>query len=241
MSETKSDAPALPRRFYKSATVAEREGGFGVALDERTLRTPGGAVFVGPTRALAQLCADEWAAQGEHIIPASMPASQMAFATLDWTAKNRDQICDYVAKFGETDLCCHRAEAPAELAARQAEHWDPLVQWGADELGIALPVVAGIVAAEVDAKTLAALRAHAAALDDFRLTGLAQAAGLSGSALIGFVLTRGVLDSARAFEAAALDNLWSLERWGEDTEARARLERQRAEFNAIARYFEALR
>ena len=78
---------------------------------------------------------DEWAAQGGHIVPATMPASQMAFATLDWTAKNRDQICDYVAKFGETDLCCHRAEAPVELAARQAELWDPLVAWGAEELG----------------------------------------------------------------------------------------------------------
>lgn len=241
MSDTKSDAPALPRRFYKSASVAERDGGFGVALDARTLRTPGGAVFVGPTRALAQLCADEWAAQGEHIVPASMPVSQMAFASLDWTTKNRDQICDYVAKFGETDLCCHRAAAPAELAARQAELWDPLVAWGARELGATLPVVEGIVAAEVDVSAVAALRARANALNDFELTGLAQAAGLSGSALIGFALTFGAHDAARAFDAAALDNLWSLERWGEDKEARARLGRQRAEFVAIERYLVALR
>ena len=241
MSETKSDAPALPRRFYKSATVAERDGGFGVALDARTLRTPGGGVFVGPTRALAQLCADEWAAQGEHIVPATMPASQMAFATLDWTAKNRDQICDYVAKFGETDLCCHRAEAPVELAARQAKLWDPLVAWGAEELGAALPVVEGIVAADVSAEALAKLRARADALDDFALTGLAQATGLSGSALIGFAIALGAHDAARAFEAAALDNLWSLERWGEDQEARARLDRQRAEFDAIERYLAALK
>ena len=241
MSETKSDAPALPRRFYKSASVVERDGGFGVALDQRTLRTPGGAVFVAPTRALAQLCADEWAAQGEHIIPATMPASQMAFATLDWTAKNRDQICDYVAKFGETDLCCHRAEAPVELAALQARVWDPLVAWGVEALGVSLPVVRGVLAANVDAGAISTLRARAGALDDFKLTGLAQASGLAGSALIGFAVAFGAYDAARAFEAAALDNLWSLEHWGEDEEARARLVRQQAEFGAIERYLSALK
>ncbi|MEZ5961271.1 MAG: ATP12 family protein [Hyphomonadaceae bacterium] len=235
------DAPALPRRFYKSATVSDHDGGFGVALDARTLRTPGGTVFIGPTRALAQLCADEWAAQGEHIIPATMPASQMAFAALDWAARNRDQICDYVVKFGETDLCCHRAESPADLVARQAGVWDPLVNWGAESLGVSLPVVAGIVAAPIEPELLAKLRSHAAALDDFRLTGLAQAAGLAGSALIGFAVTFGAYDAQRAFEAAALDNLWSLEKWGDDEEARVRLERQRGEFESIVRYLEALK
>ncbi|MEZ5958044.1 MAG: ATP12 family protein [Hyphomonadaceae bacterium] len=241
MSETKSDAPALPRRFYKCATVADGEGGYGVALDARTLRTPGGAVFVGPTRALAQACADEWAAQGEHIIPATMPVSQMAFAALDWTAKNRDQICDYVAKFGETDLCCHRAEAPVELATRQAELWDPFVAWGAEVLGVSLPVVTGVLAADVAPEAIEALRQRAGALDDFRLTGLSQATGLAGSALIGFAVTLGAYDAARAFEATALDNLWSLERWGEDDDARARLVRQHAEFDAIVRYLDALK
>lgn len=235
------DAPPLPKRFYKSASVVERDGGYGVALDERTLRTPGGAVFVGPTRALAQLCADEWAAQGEHIIPATMPASQIAFATLDWTAKNRDHICDYVTKFGETDLCCHRAEAPADLAARQAELWDPIVAWGAEALDVDLPVVSGIVAAEVAPEEIAKLRAAAAALDDFRLTGLAQAVGLAGSALIGFAVTKHAYSADQAFEAAALDNHWSLEKWGDDAEVRRKLERQREEFLAIERYLETLR
>lgn len=234
------DAPKLPRRFYKSASLAERDGGFGVALDARTLRTPGGAVFVAPTRALAELCAAEWDAQGEYIVPASMPVSQLAFATLDWTAKNREHLADYVRGFGETDLCCHRADTPADLVAAQAQVWDPLVRWAGETLDVALPVVTGIVAARVDESTLARLRQHALRLDDFRLTALSQATGLAGSALIGFAFVRGELSPADAFEAAAFDNLWSLMRWGEDAEARGRLDRQRAEFDAIARYLQAL-
>ena len=139
-----TDAPALPRRFYETATVVESGGGYGVALDARTLRTPGGAVFVSPTRAPAQLCADEWTAQGEHIVPASMPVSQLAFASIDWTPKSRGQLADYVTAFGETDLCCHRADSPPGLRAKQAELWDPLVARADEALGVKLPAVTGI-------------------------------------------------------------------------------------------------
>ncbi|MCR6643455.1 MAG: hypothetical protein NVV62_02420 [Terricaulis sp.] len=48
------------------------------------------------------------------------------------------------------------------------------------------------------------------------------------------------LSGKAAFEAAALDNLWSLERWGEDAEARAKLDRQAQEFDNIARFIETL-
>lgn len=235
-----TDAPTLPRRFYKIANVAKRDGGFGVALDSRALRTPGGAVFAAPTAALAELCAAEWDAQGEFIAPASMPISQFAFATLDWTVKNRDQLADYVMGFGETDLCCHRAEGPSDLVAAQAAVWDPIVQWASEAMDVRLPVVTGVVAARVGGAAIAKLRADALALDDFRLTALSQATGLAGSALIGFAFVKGGLSPEAAFEAAAFDNFWSLKRWGEDDEARARLERQRGEFDALGRYLGAL-
>jgi len=235
-----TDAPALPRRFYEAVSVVENDGGFGVALDARTLRTPGGAVFVSPTRALAEACASEWAAQGEQIIPTSMPVSQFAFATLDWTVKSREQLVDYVTAFGETDLCCHRADAPSDLRAKQAVYWDPIVAWATETLGVTLPVVTGIIAARPGPEMLASLRQHALALDDFRMTALSQATGLAGSVLIGLALVRGKLTPDDAFNAAALDNLWGLEKWGEDDEARARLVREQAEFQAIGRFLGAL-
>lgn len=228
------------RRFYKTAAAVEAEGGFGVALDERRLRTPGGAPFVTPTRALAEACAAEWQGQGEHIVPASMPLTQLAFAAIDWTPESREQRAEYVVSYAETDLCCHRAEGPGELIARQASAWDPLVAWAADALGVQLPVVTGAIAADVPPAALAALREAAAGLDDFRLTALSQASGLTGSALIGLALLEGEIDAEQAFAAAALDDLWSLEHWGEDAEACARLERVRAELDVLARFIGAL-
>lgn len=226
-----------PRRFYKTVSVAPDNG---VMLDERRLRTPRGAAFSAPNAKLAKAIAEEWASQGELIIPATMPLTQLAFATTDGTMRARGERTMFVASYGETDLCCHRAEAPAELVAHQAAIWDPIVVWGAQTLGVQLPVVSGIIHGNVPADALAALRAKADALDDFRLTALAQATGLSGSALIGFAMLAGRLDAKAAFEAAALDDLWSQQNWGRDDEAQARLQRQRTEFESLARFIAAL-
>ena len=228
---------SAPRRFFKHADVSEVAGGYGVTLDARALKTPAGTEFMVPARALAEACAEEWNAQGEHILPASMPLTQLAFAALDGGEGARAERITYILKFAETDLCCHRAEAPAALVARQAAAWGPLVAWGEEALGTALPAVVGVIAAEVDAD---ALRSHAEALDDFQLTALAHATALAGSALIGFALLRGRLDAEAVFAAAALDDLWSLEHWGEDEDAREKLEGKHAAFAASARFIAAL-
>ena len=229
------------RRFYKTARPIARDAGFAVALDERVLKTPKGAVFAAPTLALAEAMAGEWAAQTEKIMPATMPITRLAFAAIDWTAASRDQRAQYVASFGQTDLCCHRAGAPADLVARQAQIWDPIVAWGRDALGVNLPVVEGVVAASIAPGELSKLKAHAEAVDDFSLTGLSQAAGLAGSALIAFALLRGQLVGEDAAIAATLDDEFALERWGEDAEARARLDAMRAEFDALGCFVTALK
>lgn len=225
---------AAIRRFYTSATVAD--DGAGIMLDARRLKTPRGAAFAAPTRALAEAMATEWAGQGVFIVPSSMPLTQFAFAAIDHTPARRDELVAHVAKFGETDLVSHRAEGPAPLVARQSTLWDPIIVWAEHDLGVALPVVTGILAAQVPPHALETLAAHAAALDDFQLTALSQATGLAGSVLIAFALIRGRIDAETAFAIAAIDDLWSQDQWGEDAEAQSRLDRQRAEFENIARF-----
>ena len=50
-------------------------------------------------------------------------------------------MAEIVAAYGGTDLLCYRAEAPEELVRRQAEAWDPLLDWAADRYGARLAVV----------------------------------------------------------------------------------------------------
>jgi chaperone required for assembly of F1-ATPase len=228
------------RRFYKTAAAIERDGGFVVSLDQRTLRTPKGALLIAPTRALAEAIAQEWSAQDEHIRPATMPVTQLAFVAIDTPAERRATLAQDLAKYAETDLVCHRADAPEALVERQSAAWDPIVAWAEQRFQIPLPVVAGVIPAGVPQQHLAVLEREIGALDDFRRTALAQAISLAGSAMIGFALLEGRIDAGQAYAAAALDEEWSLERWGEDEEARARLDRLRANLDAVGRFVAAL-
>ena len=230
----------LARRLYKSVSVRERGDGFVVMLDERQLKTPAGELFRAPTRKLADAIAAEWEAQAERIAPASMPLTQMAFAALDVTLKRRDELASLIAKYVATDLVCHRAEAPAALVARQAATWDPIVDWAHTRFHFRPAVVSGLIAAPLSPQNLTTMQWEVDDLDAFRCTALAQAVTLAGSAFIGFALLEGRLNAESAFAAAALDDLWNSENWGEDPEARAGLDSQRAEFAALERFIQAL-
>ncbi|HEU4704511.1 MAG TPA: ATP12 family protein, partial [Sphingomicrobium sp.] len=57
------------KRFWSSAEAVADEGGWGVRLDERPLRTPGRVPLAVPTRALAEAIAGEWAGAAETVDP----------------------------------------------------------------------------------------------------------------------------------------------------------------------------
>lgn len=209
-------------------------------LDGRPLRTPGKTSFATPTQALAEAAAAEWNAQSGALRPETMPLTRLINVALDHTPGARAEMAAQIGKFGETDLLCHRADQPPSLAERQAEAWDPLLAWADTHLGASLLAAPGVLAHDQPEGALTALAGRAAKLDDFRLTGLAHAAGLTGSAVLAFALAEGLLDAQQAFGAAALDDLYLLETWGEDAEARERLDNQQAEYRALEAFFRAL-
>ena len=47
------------KRFWKAADVVERDGGWGVELDGKPLRTPARHPLTAPTKALADAVADQ--------------------------------------------------------------------------------------------------------------------------------------------------------------------------------------
>lgn len=235
--------PTAPiRRFYAEASFGPAEtGGFAVLLDGRTLRTPMKTPLVAPTDTLAAQIAAEWAGQAEVVRPETLPLTRLANVALDRAPHARADMAAMIRGYGETDLLCHRADSPEALAARQAAAWDPPLAWAAQTLGITLVPVAGVMATEQDPASLDRIEATALALDDFALTGFAHAVGLTGSAVLGLALTQEAHFRGEAlFAAAALDELWSLQTWGEDTELTARLERLKGELAALEAWFASI-
>ena len=225
-----------PRRFYKTATSTPVEGGWGILLDGKALRSPAKRPFVLPTEALAAAIADEWQAQGEKINPGSMPLMQFAATAIDRLADDRTALVEEIAGYGHSDLICYRSDEPPSLAQRQEEAWQPLVAWTAERYDVALNVTTGIVAVEQPTHALATFRRVLEACDLLALTVIAAATGSAGSLVIALALMEGRLSPDEAADAALLDELFQTERWGSDPEAERRRAAIRADLHAAKRF-----
>ena len=226
------------KRFFKDASVAERPDGFALLLDGREARTPARRPIVVPTAAAASLLAAEWDAQGEVIRPGTMPAMRLANSVIDGVAQSPGPVLDEVVRYAGSDLLCYRAEAPEELAARQAAAWDPVLAWARDAFGARFTLAAGVMhVAQPEAAVAAVRRAVEQAVGQgaaapFRLGALHMTTTLTGSALLALAVLAGRLPAAEAWAATHVDEDYQIERWGDDEEAAMRRERRWADMQA---------
>ena len=218
------------RRFWREVAVVPEVGGFALRLDGRGLRTPAKAPLVVPTPALAEAVAEEWRAVGEVVDPRAMPATRAANAALDKVASEREAVVAELAGYGDADLTCYRAEAPEALVARQAEAWDPLLDWAARAHGARLTPVAGVMHRPQDAGALARLAAPLGRADPFALTALSDLVALSGSLVIGLAAVSGAWDPDDLWARSRIDERWQEELWGHDEEAAAAAALKRRDF-----------
>ncbi len=215
------------RRFWAEARAEPVPGGWEVRLDGRPLSTPARVRMALPTAALAEAVAAEWQAQGETLDPRTMPLTRAANAALDRVARAMAEVADALAAYAETDLLCHRAEAPAGLAAAQAAAWDPFLDWAAAELGAPLRVTAGVIAVTQPAASLARLRAEVGRLDPFALTAFHDLVSISGSLILGLAALRGRATGSEIWTASRVDEDWQERLWGRDAEAAEAAEARR--------------
>jgi chaperone required for assembly of F1-ATPase len=230
----------LKRRYQKAAAI-ELEGGFGIALDEKPLSTPMRHTVAVPSRALAEAMAEEWRGQGDEVRPNTMPLTQLAVTALDRIEGRRDTVIEELAAYGSTELLCYRAEHPAELANRQAEAWQPLLDWLALRFDAPLAVTGGVVPKPQSPAALSALRAAVAERSSWEVAALALATQAAGSIVLGLALIEDRIDAAAAWSLSLLDELYQAELWGEDREAVARRESIRRDFEAAEAFLNLLR
>jgi len=219
-----------PKRFWDTARVAETTGGFGVFLDKRDLKTALKNPVIVPTQAFAEQIALEWAAVDGNIRKHLMPFTRMAEAALDAAGSEYTKIVDNLTGYGETDLLCYRAETPVELITRQAEHWDPLLDWAAQALAAPLNKTQGIIAIEQPRRSIEKLRVCVEQFDLFQLTAFYDLVKISGSLVIALAVSRKHIDAATGWRLSAVDDAWQIEQWGTDEEARVLAESRQQNF-----------
>lgn len=236
---------ALPKRFYKEATVAPRDGVYAVLLDGRAVRTPAGGALALPTEAAARLVAAEWAAQGEQIDPQAMPVTRLVNSALDGVARDLPGVVADIVKYAGSDLVCYRAGEPEGLVAAQAAAWDPVLAFAREKFGARFILAEGVMfAAQPDHAIAAfsrAVDAIAAEPDAVpRIAALHSLTTLTGSALIALMVAHGALGVAEAWAAAHVDEDWQMKLWGADEEALAKRAQRFVDVKAAADLWTAL-
>jgi len=229
------------KRFWTDVAVAPAaSGGFGIQLDGRPVKTPARTDLALPTRALAEAVAGEWANVEGDVDPRAMPLTGLANAAIDRVAAAKEAFAGDLARYGESDLTCYRAEGPDALVERQAESWDVLHAWARRRYDVDFRCVAGVMHEAQPEETVAKLAQAVHALDPFRLAALSPLVTIGGSLIAGLAIVEKAMPAGDAWEAVSLDDRWQLEQWGADPEAQARLDSRREDFLAAARFLDLL-
>ncbi len=233
--------PARPKRFYKDVTVTPHEGRYAIALDGRKAKTLGRYVLSAPTQALADSVAGEWAAQGEHIDRNTMPLTGMLSAALDGGVSEAKEWRDEVLNYLGSDLICYRADGPEKLVSRQAEVWDPFIEFMRREFGAILVTTSGVVAVSQPDASIVAVRSRLSRETPETLFAMMVATAISGSAVLALALWNNAEAAETLFAASRVDEWFQEESWGVDEEAKAREERLRTDFLKAAEFLALLR
>jgi chaperone required for assembly of F1-ATPase len=229
------------RRFWKTVSLEQGTYGQGITLDGRALKTPKQNELYLPTTALAHAVKTEWEGVGEQIDPAQMPMTGFANAAIDHVAADRATFSAQVAAYAESDAFCYRADAGDALAAKQAELWDPWLDWVRRRYDVSFTLVEGVMHVAQPEATLEKLRAVVAARGTFELAAMAKLAHLSGSLIAVLALVEQVGEAAALWQACCLDELWQEELWGSDHWAQKNRADREAEFMSAGRFLELLR
>lgn len=224
-------------KIFEGLRVKKDQGAFGIYRVDKALLTPAGHSYRLPTERMAEAVVSEWKSQGDKIVPANMPMTQLAATTLDIVSKDRERIVRQIIAYASTDLLCHRADQPMALVERQQEVWQPLLDWCALEFKALLRVGTGIMPIDQDAGAITALHEAVTAFDDFTLAGLSHTVEVSGSLVLGLALAKHQRSAMEVFKAAELDASFQALVWGTDPATEARFNNARQDLENCERWF----
>jgi chaperone required for assembly of F1-ATPase len=230
-----------PKRFWKEAAFAHTPEGFAVTLDGRPAKTPAVKTLALPNFALAAKVAAEWNAVAEVVEFNDMPLTRLAYAAIDRMGDTLEETRAEVGRYAETDLLCYPAEYPAELTAREAAGWDPILNWAAKDLGLRFEQNLSIVHKPQPQATVTALKDLVASATIYERAGIMAATPLFGSVILALALFKGRVTGEEAHSLSRIGEAFQAETWGADAEATARADSHRAQAVSLEDWFKALK
>lgn len=228
------------KRFWKEVAVVAEDGGWGIALDGRPVRTPQRAPLAVASAALAAAIAAEWRDVGDTIDPAAMPLTGLTNAAIDLATPDLAAFAAPVAAYAQSDLFCYRDARDAALQAEQAAAWNPLLAWAEAQYGIEFTLTQGVLPVDQPDATVATLQGAVLAQDAWRITALTPLVTIGGSLVAGLALLENAFAADALWEAVSLDDIYQERRWGADSEAQKARAAHKRDWDNAARFLTLL-
>jgi len=211
--------PEAMKRFYEQVSAEPIDGGWGVLLDGRIVKTARGIPQVVPSRQLAEALADEWSQQGEEIDLSRFQLRDMADFAIDVAAAQREETIADILAYAETDTLCYRADPDEPLYPHQLRIWEPVLAGIEARHDLRFERVSGILHRAQPPETLEELRKLLEAQDAFGLSALAMLASLAASLVVALAALEEGADVEALWAAANCEEDWQAEQWGWDAVA----------------------
>jgi chaperone required for assembly of F1-ATPase len=191
--------------------VSDTKEIWGIFLDDRLLKTPRGALFHG-SKDLIHLAAKEWLKAGNENIerifsPKKMLVTNMINTSIDHLPHHRDAVINHICSYSLSDTLCYRVQTPELLREKQIKHWDPIIEWCKDELGIPLNLTFELCFVEQPTGTCEKFSLHLSNLPDIQLSALHNLVAYTGSLVLIFAIFYKRLTEFEAWEIAHLEEI----------------------------------
>lgn len=206
------------KKFYKEASLVEKEDKYFIGLDGRCIKTPMGSEVSMSSKPLAAKLVAEWNAQGEEIIPASMPLTQIVTTHIDKTIGQRESIYQTILPYvhGDTIIYFHGDEE--DLLKLQEKNWLPLIQDFEKKFDVSYTVQKDISAKDQNEKVFKQWKNIINELSDEELTVFQVSVSLTASPILSWNFLQGKLSVEEIINHAFLEEIFQSKNWGIDPE-----------------------
>ena len=224
------------KRFYRTVKTKSVKDGWTILLDKNSVKTPGKNNLVLPNLLLAEAVKEEWENQKTVILPLKMPFTKLANTAIDRVKEKRHQIIEELSGYGNSDLLCYRIKSPIELAHRQKKEWQPAIDWIFKTFNIEIQTTTDILYVKQNSEVILKIENLIADFNDFSIAGIQLVTSLSNSIILSLALAKGFFSAEKAFRSALLEELYQVEKWGDDEENTRRREGIKSEFFNAERF-----
>ena len=207
------------KRFYEKVQIKKTGLAYEVRLDGNPLKTPLKTILHLPTEALAKKIANEWSIVQTEIIIEQMPIFSLATTAIDRVASQQSTLIKEMQNYIMNDLLCYRESEDTKLQEHQSKNWGPWLKWSKINFNFNLKITKGVMPINQDECNSNLLLNLISQMDIWHFTCFVKVTSHTGSAILALAFIKKQLTTDELFSLCFLDELYQIERWGEDEEA----------------------